>query len=228
MILASAERLAEEALQIGTDAGQPDAPLVYGVLVFAVRIHQDRADEIVELVQASVDANPRISAWRAGLAYVYCLLGRTTEAAAIIELDAKDRFAHVPHDGFRLTTLGHYATAAFQTGDRDAARVLYELMEPWRDQVVWFASGTWGHARTHLGLLAATLGWKECADKHFAIACEIQEGNGMLLWAANARLGWAEALARHGETDRARRRPRAHSRSRANMATPRSSGAPPL
>ena len=68
---------------------------------------------------------------------------------------------------------------------------------------MWFASGTWGHARTHLGLLAATLGWVECADKHFAIACEIQEGNGMLLWAAHARLGWAEALARHGESDRA-------------------------
>ncbi len=63
---------------------------------------------------------------------------------------------------------------------------------------------TYGHARTYLGLLAATLGRDEQADEHFARACEIQERDGMLVWAARAHLGWAEALAARGEAERAR------------------------
>jgi hypothetical protein len=31
-----------------------------------------------------------------------------------------------------------------------------------------------------------------------AFACDFQETNGLLLWAARAHLGWAEALARRG------------------------------
>jgi hypothetical protein len=57
--------------------------------------------------------------------------------------------------------------------------------------------------RTYLGLLAATLGFDERADEHFSLACELQERKGMLLWAARARLGWAEALAGRGERERA-------------------------
>jgi hypothetical protein len=55
----------------------------------------------------------------------------------------------------------------------------------------------------YLGLLAATLGWDERADEHLTLASEFQERHGLLLWAARARLGWAEALARRGERQRA-------------------------
>ena len=77
-------------------------------------------------------------------------------------------------------------------------------MEPWADQITWNGATTYGHARTYLGLLAATLGWDDRADEHFALACELQEQKGLLLWAGVAHLGWAEALARRGETRRAR------------------------
>jgi hypothetical protein len=52
-------------------------------------------------------------------------------------------------------------------------------------------------------MLAASLRLDERADEHFASACELQERKGMPLWAARARLGWAEALARRGESERA-------------------------
>jgi hypothetical protein len=86
---------------------------------------------------------------------------------------------------------------------REAAAPLYELMEPWPDQMVWNGAITYGDVRTYLGLLAATLGWDERADGHLALACELQEQKGLLLWTARARLGWAEALARRGERERA-------------------------
>ena len=55
-----------------------------------------------------------------------------------------------------------------------------------------------------LGLLAAVLGKQEEADRHLAFACEFQEANGMPFWAAQAHLGWAEALAGRGDAPRAR------------------------
>jgi hypothetical protein len=55
----------------------------------------------------------------------------------------------------------------------------------------------------YLGMLAGACGWHERTDEHLARACELQEEKGMLLWAARAHLGWAEALAGRGETDRA-------------------------
>jgi hypothetical protein len=64
--------------------------------------------------------------------------------------------------------------------------VLYELLEPFADQVVSNAASAYGHVSTYLALAAATVGWDERADEHFALACDLQEEEGMLLWAARA------------------------------------------
>jgi hypothetical protein len=201
--LAEAERLAEEALEIGTDAGQPDALMVYGAQLAAILPYQNRGEKIVELVKETASANPRIPGWRAALAQVYCWVGRTEEAQKIVEEAAKDGFAHLPHDEIRLSALGAYAEAASQAGLRDAAAALYDLMEPWADQIPWQGGVSSGHVRLYLGLLAATLGLDQRADEHLAAACEFHERERMLLWAARGRLGWAEALARRGESERA-------------------------
>jgi tetratricopeptide (TPR) repeat protein len=102
-----------------------------------------------------------------------------------------------------LTALVLYADAAVQTGDVDASSILYERIEPFADQIDWNGT-TWGHARMYLGLLAGALGKHEQADQHLAFACDFQEANGMLLSAARAHLGWAEALAARGDAAGAR------------------------
>ena len=135
------------------------------------------------------------------MAFAYCWAGRTEEGAAIVDEAARDRFDHVHWDQMRLTALALYADAASLGGVRDAAAVLYELLEPWADEVVWNGASAYGYVSTYLALLAATVGWDERADEHFALACDLQEQKGMLLWAARARLGWAEALAGRGETE---------------------------
>jgi hypothetical protein len=55
-----------------------------------------------------------------------------------------------------------------------------------------------------LGLLAVCIGDHEQADEHLAFACDFQETHGLLLWAARAHLGWAQALAGRGDAGRAR------------------------
>ncbi len=201
--LAEGERSAERALQLGEEAGEPDRFMISGTQLIFLRVLQGRCDEVVVLLEQGVEANPLIPGWRAALAVTLCWLGRRDEAAAIVAEAARDRFAHVPWELARLTALVLYADAAAQAGVTDAAEILYDLIEPWADQVAWNGATGCGHARTYLGLLAAALGRDEQADEHFALAIEIQEREGMLVWAGRAHLGWAEALAARGERERA-------------------------
>ena len=202
--LASAERLAEETMQIGADAGQPDAYMIYGGQLQEIRLYQGRSGELIELLEQGAAANPGIPAWRAALAQALCWLGKTEQAAAIVTDAAADGFEHVRWDIIRLSTLAMYAEVAALAGVSDAAGVLYELIEPWADQVAWTGAITYGHASTYLGLLAATLRRHELADEHFRRSCKFHEANELWLWAARAHLGWAEALARRGEAEHAR------------------------
>ncbi len=202
--LAKAERLAERALQIGQEAGQPDAIMFYGIALATIRSYQGRGQEIVGLLEQSVAANPALPGWRASLGAILCWLDRTTEAAAILKEGCGDGFAHVPHDRAALRVFGFYADIAVQIGDAEAALALAELMEPFADQFMWDGAACNGHVRLWLGLLAATRGDLEQAERHLSFAREFHEQNHMPLWVARGHLGWAEALAREGESTRAR------------------------
>ena len=156
------------------------------------------------MLEEGVSNFPAISVWRAGLASVLCWVDRRPEARALVEQAASDRFEHVSPDPAKSSTLALYADAAVQTGLVEAASALYELIEPWSERIVWSYSMGYGHARTYLGMLAAVLGMHDEADQHLRFACEFHETNGLPLWAARARLGWADALAERGELSRAR------------------------
>ena len=203
--LVAGERLAERALQIGQEAGQPDAVFTYAAALTQAGVYQGRGGEVIEMMEQNVSAYPAIAAWRAGLASVLCWLDRRAEAAKILEQAASDRFDHIASNSATLSALALYADAAVLTDSSGPASILYELIEPWADQVVWNGLIGYGHARMWLGLLAACMGDHEQADQHLAFACDFQETNGLLLWAARAHLGWAEALAgRGGDAARAR------------------------
>ncbi len=194
-----AGQLVERAFELGQQAGEPDAVFVYGAQLTTISLYRGRGHEIVEMIEQSVSAYPVFGGWRAVLAHVYCLLGRGPEAAAIVEQAAKDGFENFPRDNAYTTTLVLFGDAAAQTSLTDSAAILYELIEPWGDQVVFNGATGLGHARMWLGIIAAALGWHERADEHFHYACEFQEANGLVLWAAYAHLNWGEALARRGE-----------------------------
>ena len=202
--LAAAQRLAERALQIGQEAGEPDAILIYGIqLSFVIRA-QGRGQEIIAMIEQRANASPGVVGLRAGLAWTLCWLDRRRDAAVILKQAASDRFGHILPASDELAALVLYADAAVQTGDVDASSILYERIEPFADQLDWNGATAWGHARMYLGLLAAVLGKHDQADRHLGFACEFQEANGMLLSAARAHLGWAEALAARGDAARAR------------------------
>ncbi len=202
--MATGERLSERAFEVGQEAGEADAVMIYGAQLAFARCYQGRGEEIIAMLEQSVSAWPRIGAFRAGAASVLSWLDRRAEAAAILETATADRFEDVLHGSTTLATLALYADAAAQTADAGAASILYELIEPSSGQIAWSYTQGYGHARMWLGLLAAVLEEHEQADEHLAFACKFQETNGMPLWAARAHLGWAEALTARSETARAR------------------------
>jgi hypothetical protein len=202
--LVAGERLFESAFQIGQEAGEPDAVLVYAAALTQARSYQGRAGEIIEMLEQGVSAYPAIAAWRAGLASTLCYLDRGVEAAKILEQAARDRFEHIAPNAGTLIALVMYADAAVLTDSSGPASILYELIEPFADQVVWSGVIGYGHARMWLGLLAAVMGDDEQADQHLTFACDFQETHGLLLFAARAHLGWAEALGGRSDTARAR------------------------
>ena len=83
--------------------------------------------------------------------------------------------------------------------------MLYELLEPWADAVVWNGANSYPQIRMYLGMLASVLGQDELADENLRSACEFHERAGMRVFAAASRGEWADVLARRGETEAARR-----------------------
>jgi tetratricopeptide (TPR) repeat protein len=156
-------------------------------------------------LEGSVANYPGIPAWRAGLAGAYCRIGRLGEATAIIDDAARDRFAHVPHDPVRMSALVLYADAAAHTASVEAAGYLYELLEPWADQVVYTDALGYGHTRLYLGELAHTIGRHDLALEHLEFACRFHEEHGILLWAAESHVWLARALTGRGDTAAAAR-----------------------
>jgi hypothetical protein len=201
--LGAGERLAEHAFAIGQEAGQPDAVMVYGAQLSFARTYQGRGEENVAMLEQSVSGWPGIPAFQAALASVLCWCDRRAEAAALLDRAASDRFAQLWPGPSTSTALALYAEAAAQTGHSAAAAILYELIKPWGDQIVWTSSQGYGHSRMWLGLLAGVLGKHEQADQHLGFACEFHEASGVPLWAARGHLGWAEALAARGEVSQA-------------------------
>jgi class 3 adenylate cyclase len=202
--LVAGERLVEREFQAGQEAEQPDALLLYGIQMFYIRVFQGRGEEIIALLEQSVEANPAIPALRALLASSLCWLDRREDASMILTRAASDSFAHVRPAADELTGLVLYAEAAAQTGHREAAAILYDRIQPCADLVDWNTLFSAGHTRLYLGLLASVLAEHDQSDEHLAFACEFHEANDMLLWTARGHLGWAEALAERGDTDRAR------------------------
>ena len=202
--LDAGERLAEHALQIGQEASEPDAAMVYGATLLENRGAQGRGAEVVALVEQTVANNPGIPAWEAGLSRLYCFTDRRQEGAEVLAHAAAKHFRYIRYDTAQMSALAGYADMAAQTRSPETAGMLYKLLEPYADQFVWNGVAGYGHARMYLALLDATLGRHEHADGQFAFSCDFHREHGLRLWEARTELGWAEALADRGDTDQAR------------------------
>ncbi len=202
--MAECERLAFDALEIGQRAQGDTAALLFGVQLCTLRWAQGRIGEIEPAIRLFVERYPW-SAWRSALVVASAEAGRVEETRALFERTAAEDFRNVPRDGNWLTMLCQLAVPCVRLGDARRAETLYRLLEPYADRIVVAnaAAVCYGSTHTYLGLLAATAGRSDDADRHLEAGLFDNLALGHRPLATWTLLEHAVVLARRGERERA-------------------------
>ena len=203
---AEAERLAEEAFQVGSASHGEVTTGVYGVQMFTIRREQGRLAEVAPVLRRFLDENPQDAAWRPGLAVIASDLGFEPAARSAFEKLAAAGFSF-PVDAKRSVTISYLAEVCTRLGDARRAGNLYELLLPYREITIVAPVATvcCGAAARYLGMLAGVTGEWAAAEEHFEAALDMDERLHAWPWLAHTKHEFALALTARGRTrDRSR------------------------
>jgi hypothetical protein len=192
-----AEALANEALQIGSDSGQPDAGLIYGTQLMGVRGQRGTMNELIPLIEQLASDAPEISPWMFGslLAKAHVEVDRTDEALGQLEAFAASGF-DLRLDHVWLSAMVDYADAAVVCGDPTYAGPLFERLAPWHAQLPATSASALPPVSHYLGGLAGVLGRYDEADAYFSQSAGMSARMGATFFAARTDLWWGNVLAK--------------------------------
>jgi DNA-binding SARP family transcriptional activator/tetratricopeptide (TPR) repeat protein len=204
--LATAERLAAEALSGGMRAEGVTAPQYYSIQLLAIRSEQGRLAELEAPARDLMSSNPHRPAWRAAVGRLLCESDRLDEARELIAPLAAERFASVPVDGDWMTTMILLSDVAVAVGDREWSALLYEQLSPYSGNVavIGIAAVCLGAVSRYLGRLAHVMGDPDSARIHLERA---RTANGSLqasVQVAHTQLDLAALLDRGRRAQRLR------------------------
>jgi hypothetical protein len=128
------------------------------------------------------------------LALVYAETERTDEAQRLFDKVWADDLASVPNDLGWLPTVALAALVCSHLGEADKAGRLFQLLEPYQHQCVFFGPSWLGSTAHYLGLMAAVVGDCEEANHHFAHGVDAHTRVGSPVWRAHTQLRWGEML----------------------------------
>jgi hypothetical protein len=190
-----AEHAAEVALAESTSSGQPDAVPIYSSQIFVLRRDQGRLGEFAEALFTLAAAHDAVPAMKAHAALALVEVGRTEEAAALVDEAAAGQFA-MPVDAIWLTGTVVWGDACARVRHLDGACALLERLIPWRTQIAFTGFSVYGAVARVAALLAAVIGDERCEDlfrqaeeRHMAL-----QAAGLL---AQTRLDWGRWLLEH-------------------------------
>lgn len=193
------ERLAQEAYELGRQGLARDAETIYAMQVVALRRREDLLSDQVATIEAAIEKHPSLVAWRAVLPLAHLAGGDHAQAVVEFERLAEERFAAVPRDMFWFTAVCVLAETCALLRDRGRAKVLYDILLPYRDRNVQVSQAAfWGSAERFLGLLAAALTRWDAAAEHYLSAITKNEASGCPMAAAVVRRDYAEMLLSRG------------------------------
>ena len=194
--LAEAEALGQRGLEIGSSQQGENAVQFFAAQLMTIREHQGRLGEMEPAIRAYAEQFPDILAIRAALAMIYATEGRTEDARTQLDIAAANDFEDLPRDTTWLLALTMLTHAAAALGDADRAKLLYDLFVPYdsRAIVAGPAIVCHGSAAHYLGVLAATIGRREEAMRHFADAIEMHERMGARPYLAHSMREYATLL----------------------------------
>jgi DNA-binding SARP family transcriptional activator len=193
--LVAAERLIAGARGVAERVLSWNATVSYGLQLYGLRREQGRLEEVEELVRRAVDEYPTYPIWRCVQAQLASELGYADEAHETLQALAADGFNSLPFDEEWLVSLGLLAETATTLGDFERAADLYQRLLPYGDRVaVCYTEASIGSVARYLGLLAATLGRLDDAERHFRAALEVNQRIGARPWLARTQEDYARML----------------------------------
>jgi DNA-binding SARP family transcriptional activator len=201
-----AERLAADALQIGSDGGQPDAIVIFGVQMIMVNLWRGTLNDLLPLIEQAVVDNPELPVFVAALALAHAETGRTEETRTLLT-DFATRSFQLPLDATWLTGMIAYADAATECRDPKFVGPILEQLAPYSDQWLYTDIATAGPVSRSVGDLLTVLGRYGEAETQFSHAADSSQRAGARYFAARTDLSWGRMLAeRHapGDSERAR------------------------
>lgn len=202
-----AERLATEALQIGTDGGQPDATFMFGSQLLVVNNQRGTLGDLVPLLEQMVaDAPDLAGVLTAALARGYAEADRTEVANQMLEDFVAGGF-DLPLDPVWLLTMAEWADVAIACGHRVCAGPLSDRFAPWASQLCLAPVAFEGPVSLYLGGLATLLGRYDEADTYFAQSAAFSSRVGAKFVASRTDHLWGTMFAERqgpGDIDRAR------------------------
>ena len=204
-----AERLAAETHALGRRFAPDSAQGVYSMQMFTLRRSQGRLGEVLPALRGLLVGGQDATLWQPGLALICAELGLWDEARSAFEPLAACQFGAIARDAMWLTNIAFLAEACVRLGDRQHAPLLLRLLEPYAGRHI--VTGTnvvcHGSADRLLGMLWATVGDVQSAERHLQAAIAADAGQGGRPWCAEAQLELAALLLRGDGADRARAKP---------------------
>jgi DNA-binding CsgD family transcriptional regulator/tetratricopeptide (TPR) repeat protein len=197
-----AERLADTALALGQRMDSASARQAYLVQLFWIRRESGRLAELESPVLEML-AQYSLTGWLFALAWLYADLGRREDARrALMEASEHDP-ADLPSYRYWLNGGALMADVCAVLGETQLAARLYALLEPYAGRLVISITGAAcrGAVDRYLARLAATLGWRDRATRHFEAALELNARAEAWPWLAHTQHDFAKFLLDH---DRAR------------------------
>jgi class 3 adenylate cyclase/tetratricopeptide (TPR) repeat protein len=201
-----AERLATDALTIGTDGGQPDAGTIFRGQFLNVSTQRGTVGELTPFIEQAVEDNPGIPTFRGVLAAAHADADRIDEAHRLLE-EFKAADFELPMDQLWTTGMVSYAGAAIDCREALYAEQLLVRLTPWADQ--WSTAGgasAQGPISYFLAGLATVLHRYDDADAYYGRSSTSSQRAGAKFFAARTHLMWGQMLAERrapGDIDRA-------------------------
>ena len=192
-----AEALANEALRIGQESGQPDAETIFGAQFIIVSGQRGTMNDLAPLIEQMAAEAPDISRWLFGslLAKAYVEGDRFDDALHLLEQFAKANF-DLPQDQIWLTGMVDFADAAIECGDPRFAGPLFDRLAPWADQLPATGGSALAPVSYYLGGLATVLGRYDDAEAYFARSSAFCARADAKFFAARTDLALGKLLAR--------------------------------
>ncbi len=202
--LPGSEAAAHHALELAKQGQCQDGPRAFGGQLLAVRIEQDRAEEMLAGALRLKQATAGVALFEISHGRLMAEAGKTGQAREILYRFCDPERGGLPEDLSRIPCAATLAEIAIAVGDSDAAPGLYEVLLPHAGRHVPMGGAVYlGPASRLLGGLAARCGALEDAREHLEAAVEECRQLGALPWIVRSRAELAGVLhRRNGPGDR--------------------------